>query len=644
MATSVEDRAGELMAIPLSMLVPSSKFNVRTTGGMSIPELAASIEAQGLLQNLTAIAQGSGDRGRYEVVAGKRRLAALKLLAKAGKIAKDEEITCKVTTAENAVAASLAENTQREQMHPADEFEAFRRLIDEGRTVEDVAAAFGLSPLTVQRRMRLGRLAPELLTLYRQGEANLEQLMALALVDDHEAQMRVWRDAPKYQRDAYYLRRAITGAEVDASTHPVAKYVTVKAYEKAGGTLRRDLFAEKDTGYVIDVDLLHQLASAKIAGQVDKIKVEGWAWVEPRLVLSHADTCEYTHARMGMRAMNKSEQGRLDKLKTRIEALEAELDTLYGSDDEADDDKAEKLRDELDGLETQHAALIEQYQEWTDETKAIAGALVGIDHAGRLQVVRGLIRREDRKTASARLPAEVSGIAAPDTAERRTHSEALMRRLTAHRTVGIQAALTRQPRLALAVLAHALAASVLDGGPSPSACNVRGHECMSTLAAAVGEDELAATETWQQLLAARQRWVARLASPDTAGISLTSVLALNDRDLTDLLALCVALTVNVSTAREDDGAGDELHAAVGLDMARWWKPTAQSYFNAVSKARIFDVLKEARPDVDAKTFASKKKGELAELAERLVADHGWLPPPLRMNRAIAAAGTGIDNA
>ena len=39
-------------------------------------------------------------------------------------------------------------------MHPADEFEAFKALIDEGKGVEDVAARFGVSVLTVQRRLK----------------------------------------------------------------------------------------------------------------------------------------------------------------------------------------------------------------------------------------------------------------------------------------------------------------------------------------------------------------------------------------------------------------------------------------------------------------------------------------------------------
>jgi len=75
----------ELLLIPLSKLRPSSR-NVRKSGGTSIPELAASIARVGLLQNLTVIASADGEH--FEAVAGKRRLAALKLLAKRHKLDK----------------------------------------------------------------------------------------------------------------------------------------------------------------------------------------------------------------------------------------------------------------------------------------------------------------------------------------------------------------------------------------------------------------------------------------------------------------------------------------------------------------------------------------------------------------------------
>lgn len=80
-----------LLLIPLSHLRPSSR-NVRQSGGASIPELASSIDRVGLLQNLTVTACSDGEH--YEVVAGKRRLAALKLLAKRHKIDKAHDVPC----------------------------------------------------------------------------------------------------------------------------------------------------------------------------------------------------------------------------------------------------------------------------------------------------------------------------------------------------------------------------------------------------------------------------------------------------------------------------------------------------------------------------------------------------------------------
>jgi ParB family chromosome partitioning protein len=73
-------------------------------------------------------------------------------------------------------------------MHPADQFDAFRSLIDQGMGVEDVAARFGVTPTTVRQRLKLANVAPRLLELYRADEINLDQLMALAVTDDHGEQ------------------------------------------------------------------------------------------------------------------------------------------------------------------------------------------------------------------------------------------------------------------------------------------------------------------------------------------------------------------------------------------------------------------------------------------------------------------------
>ena len=87
------DPTKNLILVPLSRLAlrPADR-NVRKTPRMSIPELAASIQRVGLLQNLIVIPAADGEH--YEVVAGRRRLAALKLLVKRRKLAKDHEVHC----------------------------------------------------------------------------------------------------------------------------------------------------------------------------------------------------------------------------------------------------------------------------------------------------------------------------------------------------------------------------------------------------------------------------------------------------------------------------------------------------------------------------------------------------------------------
>jgi ParB family chromosome partitioning protein len=83
---------------------------------------------------------------------------------------------------------SLSENVQREAMTPVDELFAWKLLVAEGRSLEDIAADFGVTPLVVKRRLRLANVSPRLLADYQQGAVSLEQLMALAITDDHGAQ------------------------------------------------------------------------------------------------------------------------------------------------------------------------------------------------------------------------------------------------------------------------------------------------------------------------------------------------------------------------------------------------------------------------------------------------------------------------
>jgi ParB family transcriptional regulator, chromosome partitioning protein len=137
----------DITSIPLNKLV-ASEDNVRKTASAdsALQELASSIAAHGLLQSLVV---RKSKKGKFAVVAGGRRLSALRLLADAGKIEADYGVPCHVLDgAADATEISLAENSVREAMHPADEFEAFRTLVRARAKVffEQRRSSFFLSP------------------------------------------------------------------------------------------------------------------------------------------------------------------------------------------------------------------------------------------------------------------------------------------------------------------------------------------------------------------------------------------------------------------------------------------------------------------------------------------------------------------
>src|SRR3546814_20328316 len=88
--------------------------------------------------------------------------------------------------------------------------------------VEDIAADFGVSPLVVQRRLKLANVSPRLMADYRAGGVTLEQLMALTITDDHAAQEAAFYGAPEWQRSPAKLRERLTEREIDA-THALVR-------------------------------------------------------------------------------------------------------------------------------------------------------------------------------------------------------------------------------------------------------------------------------------------------------------------------------------------------------------------------------------------------------------------------------------
>ena len=372
--TSIDQRSGELMTIALSLLVASPR-NVRRTNGTDVSDLKASIEAQGLLQNLIVcpeLTKRGKPTGRYEVVGGKRRLAALNALADDGKLSADEEILCRVKPDRDAAEASLAENLHREPMHPADEFEAFQRLVQEGRSVEEVAARFGTSPITVRRRLKLSALHPTLIQLYREDGIALEQLMALLVSDDPDEQLRVWEAAPSWRRDAEFLRQALVADEVDAAHDALARLVGIEAYEAAGGPVRRDLFSDESGGYLQDVALLNRLASEKLEAAAEAVRAEGWSWVDVVLRGVSVDLYRFGRCPKQRREMNKTEAREHKALSKQLAALQ----TLAEQDGADDSEASERLEQEIDDVTERLRRLEDGVASFANDAFEVGGALV----------------------------------------------------------------------------------------------------------------------------------------------------------------------------------------------------------------------------------------------------------------------------
>lgn len=612
--------------IPLDHLL-RSKRNARKTKTGGVDDLAASILAHGLLQHLLVLPidplpdDGDVTTGRFEVIAGGRRLAALKKLAREKKIPRDHPVPCEILNGCDPIEISLAENVLRQSMHPADEFEAFQALKDAGHGPEEIAARFGVTAAVVKQRLKLAAISSKLMVEYRAGGIELDHLMALTLSDDHAAQERAWFESASWDRHPARLRAILTKAAVPAGERRV-RFIGLDAYLAAGGGLIRDLFQENHDGYLTDPALLDRLVAEQLEREAETLRGEGWRRVEIRADL--ADTWRWQ--RLAPEAIELSPNDR-DELREAQERL-AELPDDDTARTDAEAEEADRLLDRIARLE------MEQHR-WRPQDMAASGAVLTLGYDGGLRVERGLIRPGD--TAPGDTAVEDEGIAETEgdsgaRSKRHRESDRLIEDLTAHRTAALRAVIGDDADAAITVLLHALALRLFGIGSEFETC--------LTLSVAPEDlsqhaDGIAATRAMTAVDERHGRWGERLPGEPAA---LWDWLAERSRDeRLDLLAHCVALLIHgIRIPHMGDGrnlAADRLAALVGLDMAEWWQATGESYFARVPKVRILDAVAEAVSPAKAAKLSGLKKAELAEAAQALLKDRRWLPAVLRLSGA-----------
>jgi ParB family transcriptional regulator, chromosome partitioning protein len=657
--------------IPFNKLV-LSQSNVRTIKcGVSIDELAEDIARRTLLQGLNVrpvLDADGGETGKYEIPAGGRRYRALELLVKQKRLAKTAPVPCVVRDANADILAeddSLAENIRRAPLHPIDQFRAFQALRDKGQSEEDIAAAFFTTVQVVKQRLRLAAVSPKLIDVYAEDGMTLEQLMAFTISPDHKRQEKVWTALEKsWDKHTHSIRRMLTEKSVPARDKRAA-FVTVEAYQAAGGTILTDLFDDNNGGWLEDVPLLERLVAEKLRAEAEKIATEGWKWIEVQPAFPYG----HDHGLMRIDGvpldLTDEEQATIVALKVEYVDLEAK----YEQADEVPEDADQRLG------EIEIALAECEYRPFKYEPADIAraGCFVSLDSDGTLCVERGYVRPEDAVAPTAEgqngeAPADgdteareflashvtviTVGGKSGDSEEDEDGAikplpEKLMMELTAHRTLALRDALACHPHIAMTALLHNLVLDAFRHSTSNGDClQAAVRHVFFPAQAADLKDSLSA----KSVDARQQAWLTDI--PQEENALWNWLQALSDDQRTALLAHCVSFGVNALFEKVNPyGSGvsqqglvrrfaqaNRLARAVGLDMVEaGWRPTVENYLGRVPKQRILEAVREGAGEHAAQLIDHLKKGEMAKEAERLLGDTGWLPEPLRLADEVAEA-------
>lgn len=618
--------------IPFNRLRRSAK-NVRRSGRDSVKyragivTLAASIlstheqTGQGLLQNLVVHANGEF----FDVAAGGRRYDALTLLVEQGTFSDEYPVASLVIGVDAVTAASLTENVSREAMHPADEFDAFNELTEQGWTIDRIADSFGVTTLVVERRLKLRAAAPELIEEYRLGALTTEQLIALCATDDHDRQNMVWnrvRDQ-HWNKEPAALRRAVIETEVDASKDARVAFIGgVEVYERAGGGVRRDLFAEDGQGALLsDSALLDVLVEAKLQELGEQVRAEGWGWVEVW------PTFDYTQFnRLGRAPMKSIELS--PEVAVQLEALETELETVRTAIDGADDENQE-MENRVDELEDEILSIHSSRVQFVPEVMQHTGAVISL-HYGDLRVDRGMVRSADRSNLTSALGDGESVVGGRETEpagrKSNTISDALRRSLLGHRNLAAQFVTATNAKAAKILIVCKFVTDTRNewsGSPTDMGIsNGYGARTGCPITDEAGQEKQKEFEAQGQLL------VSEL--PVEHGDLWDALAALNDEDLDTLLAFSVARTVSLSVEPKELTA--KYVNALELKMEDHFTPTVSNYLGRVSKELIIEALTEAeqiKSDADRIALLDMKKGALATEAEKRLLGTGWVPSLIR---------------
>lgn len=610
----------------LPILVPAANLakspsNVRTVrDAVADAQLEANIAVKGVRQNLIGVPV-SRKKGHYRIIAGGRRLDAVHRLIEKGVFDADYQLAVLVLgNAKDAIETSLEENFFNLTMNAADTCRAFQDIIEsEGKTPEDVAKRFGLTERFVRSRLRLADLADPIFEALRNGEITLNVAVAYASNSDRARQAEVF----EMLKDGYYrtnvneIKRQLA-EDTYVGSDPKALLVGRDAYIEAGGRVDLDLFSDSTTERWIDGHLLNRLVADKLALAAEALRErEGLAEVRvvPATHVAYNDTWDLRPLKGETPELTTEQQARLEQLGVEIEAANEAWD-------EADGEGQADLANRVELLEAEYRSIENQTPILTDEQKAGALAYVVIGHDGEPRLHDQLYIAPVEEEADEENVEECGDYDAVENgvvnaSGKPAYSQRLSQELAEMKSELLRVHIASDPRFALDLGtfwmvdkatrhsgAYDLATELTADKPSTP---LTGFQSGTLAAEEWGKIDEALDRSWTEAGDTSQRYDAFCALPDEARAAW--------------LAWAVARTLHAVTA--DSKAVtfvNHLGIKLDIDIAAWWRPTANNYFDRLSsKAAILAHLDEIGGQELSSRYGASKKHDLATSAEKIFA-------------------------
>ncbi len=616
-----------------------SPINVRECPDdlLEIPQMAADIEARGVLQNLL-VTPVKKPRGTFEVFDGGRRLRGLMMLAGRGVIdPADYDVPVKVLIGDEATLSetSMAANFHQLKMTPAQECRAFQYFIGLTGDIDGVAKRFGLTRRFVEGRLRLATLAEPIFAALRDGAITLDVAKAYASTENQAKQLLVWDSYGAEYANADTIRRVIANESMK-STDPVAVLIGEERYLAAGGKIDPDLFSENGDKWV-NPEIAQRLAADVMETEAKRIGEElGLGWIRPiasNFVLNAAS---------GLYRVVLPQPDLTDEQLDRLDAIAARKDVLSDlmEDDTTSEEAYKALDEERDALVEEERAIHCRPAVLPEELKSQIGAFLTLSPKGEMvldseyyseEPIRARDANDDtdaedddrssdgRESAS---PAPRPDAVAPGG---KPLSARLYDELAMQRRDVLAATMLGNPALAFDYALFVMIDDRING------------QCAygSTIQARSPEDPVRvghpATRARAYLAEAHDGLDASWTEHGSEVDRFEVFRALDDDTKAAWLAYIVAMSLQAKSSyrTEQCALHNRLATIMDIDVASWWRPTSENFFDRISKGSILNLLAEVGGAQLTARHATMKKTDISGACEKLFAGDAIVEPEVR---------------